>query len=298
MSGGWDAAPAWLRAALACPTCGDGLREVPGGLDCQSCPAVYPQSDPQAIELMPSGWNPDDPTSWVSRQNAMSQAYRELAQDREHSLLAWRSDYGPLAPFLARCAGRVLDVGGGNGIARHWLPQATQYVSLEPDPSWRSQGWASLSDAFPCLGAPPLEVRGVAERMPFRSGCFDAVLSIWSLNHVVDPLGALGGMAHALRPAGRLLLVLDDVPPSWGDLARGTHPARGADRLQLALRKLIAPLKAWPIQSDHLRLAEGALLRRAADVLQLTHRCWTGAYLVLDLERPTLTAPPESRLLR
>jgi SAM-dependent methyltransferase len=282
----WASTPEWLREALACPSCGAAVADDEDDLVCSACPARYPQHDPRVIDLMPADWQERDRTRWSGRQQEMTEAYAELARDRDHSLLAWQSDYGPLAEFLAPCAGRVLDVGGGSGIARHWLPEGSDYVSLEPSRAWLEQPWSTLSDTFPCLAQPPRTVRGVAERLPFVEGCFDAALMIWSLNHVSDPNRALGETARAIRPRGRLVLVLDDVPPSVGDVIRGRYPSgRRSERAVLVLRRLLSPLGAWPIQPDHLPLRERALLRRARRLLELRRRVWVGAYLVLELDR-------------
>jgi SAM-dependent methyltransferase len=238
------------------------------------------------IDLMPAGWGREDKTRWPQRQAEMTDAYAELAGDREHSLLAWRSDYGPLAEYLEPLAGRILDVGGGNGIARHWLSPAAEYVSLEPSTAWLDQPWSRLADVFPCLAAPPPTVRGVAERLPFREATFDGALSLWSLNHVSEPGRALAEIARGLRPGGRLVVVLEDMAPTWADLLRGRYPTSGGrDRLRAARRRLWASLRGWPQQSDHVPLRESAVLRDARPWLELGGRAWAGAYLLLDLRR-------------
>lgn len=283
----FEAAPSWLRAALRCPGCRSGVLEVAGGaLRCAGCGAHHPQRDPEAIELMPPGWDATSrAAAWSRRQEEMDGAYAELAEDREHALLAWQSDYGPLGERLGRCEGRVLDVGGGNGIARHWLPPGTEYVDLEPSRAWRDQPWSSLSDVFPCLATPPCTLRGVAEALPVADATFDAALSIWSLNHVSDPEAALAETARVLCPGGRLLLVLEDVPPSWSDLLRGRVPGTRRQRAALALRKLASPAIGWPTQPDHLPLREAALRRAVRAWLTVEARAWSGSYLVLELRR-------------
>jgi SAM-dependent methyltransferase len=286
VSEAWTSSPSWLREALACPSCDGTLTDDDRDLTCTGCDTRYPQRDPRVIDLMPAGWQKRDATRWAGRQREMTDAYAELAEDREHSLLAWKSDYGPLAEFLGRCTGRVLDVGGGNGIARHWLPEEAAYVSLEPSLAWLEQPWSSLADAFPCLARPPVTVRGVAERLPFVDACFDAALSIWSLNHVSVPERALCETARALRPGGRLVLVLDDVPPTPGDVLGGRYPSGGpGEKAALVLRSLTAPFGGWPLQPDHLRLNEGALLGHVRGMLVVERRVWIGAYLVLELLR-------------
>ena len=53
----------------------------------------------------------------------------------------------------------------------------------------------------------PELIAGLAS-LPFRAECFDACLSVATLEHVREPAGALREMARALRPRGRLLLVV------------------------------------------------------------------------------------------
>jgi len=212
----------------------------------------------------------------------MLEEYRELAADREHAVLAYRSDYEPLAPLLAGLRGRVVDVGGGPGLARHWLPASASYLAVEPEAAWLGQGWERLADAFPCLARPPACVRGVGERLPLRAACADAVLSIFSLNHLVDPALGLAEMARVLRAGGRLVLVLEDVPPRWSDLAAGgSYAVRdAAQRRRLRLRWLWTRLVGQRVQPDHIAIRERDLGAWTAG-LELLERRWRGAYLCL-----------------
>ncbi len=286
MTGAAPLVPDWLWPALVCPICHGGLRREEQVIHCLQCRAAFPQADPRVIDLMPEHHLVADRSRWAERQEEMLEAYRELLEDREHAILAYRSDYDPLAPALARYAGRILDLGGGNGIARHWLPGEAQYVSLEPSLGWLDQEWSGLADEFPCLGEATCLVRGVAERLPFGDACFDGVLSIWSLNHLSRPADALREVARALRPGGRLLLVLEDVAPRWGDILMGRYPTRDAgERWRFLMRKARSLLTGWSLQPDHLRVRERDLARWVRGCFRIVRREWIGAYLTYEYER-------------
>ena len=281
-------APEWLCAILACPACGGDLVAQPGVIRCKDCDLASTQGDSRVLNLLPDRGLPDN-SQWQDRQREMTRAYDELVVDREHSILAYHSDFNPMAPLLESITGRVLDVGGGNGIARHWLPgspESAEYVTLDPSPTWLDQPWHTIADVFPCLNVPPLFVRGVAEQAPFSEASFDGALAIWSLNHTFDPEEALRSTARVLKDGGRLLLVLDDVPASWADIFLGHEPRRSVgERIRAAVGRLRWSLSGAPIQPDHLRIEESDLARWIEDDFTNVRRMWIGAYLIYELER-------------
>lgn len=57
------------------------------------------------------------------------------------------------------------------------------------------------------------DVRGVAERLPFRDGVFDAAFSFNVLEHVVDPFACANELARVLKPGGRLYCVVPFLQP-------------------------------------------------------------------------------------
>jgi hypothetical protein len=87
--------------------------------------------------------------------------------------------------------GRVLDLGGGNGVlARHLQDRGLASVVLD------QAGYAAT--------APPPVVLGDAERLPFGAGVFHAVAALWMLYHVADPVQVLRVRAtHVGHQAGR-----------------------------------------------------------------------------------------------
>ena len=160
----------------------------------------------------------------------MTEWYRDLLATPADAAACFEQDYRVYAGILRTLTGRVLDIGGGNGVVRHYLGATVQYIALEPDLAWLDAPWADLADRFACLATPPFFVRGIGERMPFTDASFDAALGFWSLNHAVDPSAVIAEAARVLRPGGLLLLVLEDMPPRWLDLATSGADPTMADR--------------------------------------------------------------------
>ena len=229
-------------------------------------------------------WNPQT-SRWGERQNEMLDAYRELADDPPHTRLAYRNDFGPYETLLADVRGPTLDLGGGHGLIRDFLPSDTEYVSLEPSLDWLDERWLAAADAFPSLAEPPFMVRGVGERIPFRDETFATILSFWSLNHTSNPRLVLSEARRVLRTGGRLFLVLDDIPPRWRDIQQGAYrdhrfPSRGA----LVRGRLRSLFSGWPLQTDHLRISERDLARWIRGRFDVGNRLWVGSYFTLDLQ--------------
>ena len=89
-----------------------------------------------------------------------------------------------------------------------------------------------------------------------------------------------------LRPGGRLLLVLDDVPPSWRDVVVGQRPEQPpAERLLIGLHKMAWIVTGVPLQSDHLRIREAEIAGWSRPTLTRVGRTWVGDYLVDEFEK-------------
>jgi len=96
-------------------------------------------------------------------------------------------------------AARVLDAGAGEcqyaaRFRRH------RYVAVDlgiGDTAWNYRELDAIADLT---------------ALPFRSSSFDACLNVVTLEHVKEPALALAEIARALKPGGRLLLI---VPHEW-----------------------------------------------------------------------------------
>jgi SAM-dependent methyltransferase len=211
----------------------------------------------------------------------MAREYAELLDDGDHAARGFENDYGDIAGILAGYRGRIVDIGGGVGVTRHWLESDEKYVLVEPSLTWQDDRWMAFADRFPCLAAPPVHVQAYAEGLPFADASFDGALCLWSLNHVIDPQRAVREGVRVLAPGGRLLVVLEDSEPSWSDLRGGTYPGAGAGPgSRLMLRKLARPVLGWPVQRDHIAVSERALIAAAGG--RLIRRGWVGLYLTLE----------------
>lgn len=238
-------------------------------------------------------------SDWAARLQEMEQWYRDLlgAGDlrAEAALLA---DYEPHAGFFGSLTGRILDVGGGAGLTSRYLRADSDYWVIDPANVWNEVDWKEFGGLFSSTGPKPHFLNGTGENLPFGDGEFDAVLAMWSLNHAQDPRRCVEEMTRVLRSGGAMLLVLEDMPPSWGDVAR---LARQRIKNHLGLRtafldwnqKEVSGLKAtiqhrlsrqrWPLQSDHIRVDEDLLYRQVG--LRPCRREWVGGFLTLEARK-------------
>src|SRR5262249_45083090 len=91
--------------------------------------------------------------------------------------------------LLAGLAGRVVEIGAGNGMNfKHYPTTVDEVVALEPEPYLRQR-------AVEAAGGAPVRVSvrdGVAAPLPLTSGSFDAAVASLVLCTVPDPALALG----------------------------------------------------------------------------------------------------------
>lgn len=221
--------------------------------------------------------------------------YENLITNSDQAEVCYRHDYEQLAPVLRELRGLVLDVGGGNGIVRQYLaPDGVHYVGLDPSLEWLREDWLAVSEFFPTLDDPMTFVRGVGEQLPFAGERFDAVLSLFSINHAAEPSKLVAEAHRVLRPGGRLIVVAEDVEPRWPDLARrdyrsGWVPPRRAARDKLAAATRRRP---WPVLFEHVRITERELRSWLDEGFELARRSWPAGWLTLDaVKRPSVPRP-------
>jgi ubiquinone/menaquinone biosynthesis C-methylase UbiE len=103
--------------------------------------------------------------------------------------------------LLAGLNGRVIEIGAGNGLNfRHYPPEVTAVVAVEPEPYLRDRARHSAA-----LAMVPIEVvSGLAERVAAPDAGFDAAIASLVLCSVGDPSAALQELYRVLRPGGEL----------------------------------------------------------------------------------------------
>lgn len=168
--------------------------------------------------------------------------------------------------LLAGLAGRVIEVGAGNGLNfAHYPATVSEVVAVEPEDGLRAL-------AVENAGRSPVPVRvvdGLAERLPGEDGSFDAAVASLVLCSVADQSRALAEIRRVLRPGGELRFyehvrgetagrarVQDLLDYVWPHVGGGCHPNRdtvaGIERAGfevLAMRRFEfrpSPL-AWPL---------------------------------------------------
>lgn len=121
------------------------------------------------------------------------------------SAASWQNGPGRIYDVLAEhlvdglavtAADVALDVGAGTGAAtRHLRRRGATVVPLDVAHGMLAAGGESSSCA----------VVGDARRLPFADGSFDVAVAAFSLNHVPDPVIALGEVRRVLRLGGRFV---------------------------------------------------------------------------------------------
>jgi SAM-dependent methyltransferase len=103
--------------------------------------------------------------------------------------------------MLAGIAGRVLELGAGNGLNFAHYPRAvTEVLAVEPEPYLRERATAAATHA----PVPVTVVAGLADALPADDGAFDAAVASLVLCTVPDQAAALAELRRIIRPGGTL----------------------------------------------------------------------------------------------
>lgn len=227
-----------------------------------------------------------------ARLELMEAWYRQLVglDEREQILLR---DYEPHVGTLGSLHGRVLDIGGGAGIAARFLDPAADYVVADPSDVWDSPEWVEFGRRFRRTGPQPQFVKAGGEALPFGDCEFDSALSFWSLNHSADPSKCVAEMVRVLKPGGVAVLVVDDVEPGWAELLTDganrvlarLFGARYESRIKLPLRRALRMKLGgcWPTHDDHLPLRQRSLERILSRRMRVTRRRWADGSIAYEL---------------
>lgn len=193
-----------LTALCLCP-CGCGKSPVLAD-DAVVCPVSgcrTPILHGRMIDFLSSGTIPTPISAergWIFRLNEFYNT--RLEQKIAHSLLAagglgsiflenkiktWIDRLGP---------GLLLDAGSGDQKWKQKIPGRLDYIPLDYLPAAASSPWRNT---YPQINAD-------TTRLPFKEGSFDAVMSIFVIEHVRSPQRLLEESVRVLKPGGHLLL--------------------------------------------------------------------------------------------
>lgn len=138
---------------------------------------------------------------------------------------------------LAGLAGRVVEVGAGNGLNfAHYPAEVEEVVAVEPEPYLRDRAQEAAARVRVRVSV----VGGVAERLPLEEGSMDAAVASLVLCSVRDQAAALAELRRVLRPGGELRFyehVVAEHPPGsslqrladatiWPRVGGGCHLTR------------------------------------------------------------------------
>lgn len=159
---------------------------------------------------------------------------------RLYGVLARVAERGELGDrrraLLAGAEGRVLELGAGTGENfKHYPPQVTEVVAVEPDPHMRRQAARRIGEA-----AMKVElVDAAGEDVPFEASSFDTVVATLVLCSVDDLEQTSTELRRVLRPGGQLLFLehvrartqdlatwQDRLERPWMAVGGGCHPNR------------------------------------------------------------------------
>lgn len=103
--------------------------------------------------------------------------------------------------LLAATAGRVVEVGPGNGINfGHYPPTVAELIAVEPEPYLRAQAEKAAREA----AIPVRVVAGTADSLPLAERSVDVVVVSGVLCSVPDQGAALAEFRRVLRAGGEL----------------------------------------------------------------------------------------------
>jgi ubiquinone/menaquinone biosynthesis C-methylase UbiE len=107
-----------------------------------------------------------------------------------------------------KMTGAILDVGGGHGAVREFIPATAQFVSVDPFIDIEQHIPAAKRSAYTCFSKPLNFIGACAEFLPFRAASFDWVHMRSMLDHVHSPDLAVMEAHRVLKPDGRMVIGL------------------------------------------------------------------------------------------
>lgn len=127
------------------------------------------------------------------------------------------------ARMLAGLAGRVVEVGAGNGMNfSHYPTSVTEVIAVEPEPHLRARAQETAARAPVTITV----VDGTAESIPLADASVNAGITSLVLCTVADQAAALTELRRVIRPGGELRFYEHVVAnnPRWARRQRRIEP--------------------------------------------------------------------------
>lgn len=120
--------------------------------------------------------------------------------------------------------GRVLEIGTGKGrFTVECAKKMKRLTTLDLDPG--EQKYAKLNAAYEGVSPKVRFVSGDATKLPWKRPAFDCIVSVNTLHHLHDPVGAIREMIRVTRPDGKV--VLSDFSKSGLSIMAKIHKSEG-----------------------------------------------------------------------
>ncbi len=171
---------------------------------------------------------------------------------------------------------QILDVASGFGQDAAAMVERGAWV-VASEPSARMTALAGMRAENPS-GINPLHVRGWADRLPFASRSFDAVICKGVIDHFDRPVRAIAEMARVTRVGGRVVLAIANFESLSCRWARG----RDTWREQWLGRPVRRGRRHYDVPQDHFtRYALDLMREQASEALEV--ECVEGISLAWGL---------------
>jgi ubiquinone/menaquinone biosynthesis C-methylase UbiE len=202
-----------------------------------------------------------------------------------------------LVPWLIR-AEPVADIGVGTGIiAKTLVDRDVPAVGIDLSMGMLSQARRRLPGAV---------TQSDAQALPFSSHSFSAVIFVWSLHHIGEPVIALQEAHRVLRDGGRVLVISatpDNIPDDVQELFRQLDvlsPSRPADWITEAagsadLRWTATDHIHMDVTRSPLELVQQIEERLYAPLWDLGHREWNRVVVPIMEQLRSLEEPQRQR---
>lgn len=148
-------------------------------------------------------------SGWSAGQDVY-ESWEASGEGYDNQFQAYKAEIEYDAPVYDqfKISGDVLDVGGGAGTVREFLPKDCRFISIDPFIDAPFKIPKPRLDAYQCLSTKLNFLGAMAEFLPFQASNFDWVHMRSMLDHVHVPDLALLEAHRVLRDDGKLLVGL------------------------------------------------------------------------------------------